>query len=84
VSGETGHSITRAVYFTMSWLGQQQRSSKLRPATSELYSTSELSLYDQPPEAQVSIEDFEGFALDRLKGYIPRPPPCHKLLYTLL
>jgi hypothetical protein len=52
----------------MSWLGQQQKSSKLKSITAELYSTSELSLYDQPPEAHVSIEDFEGFALDRLKG----------------
>ena len=57
----------------MSWLGQQQRSSKLKPATGDLYSASELSLYDEPPHAQVSIEDFEGFALDRLKGNILTP-----------
>ena len=60
----------------MSWLGQQQRSSKLKPATAELYSASELSLYDEPPHAQVSIEDFEGFALDRLKGK-SFPPVFH-------
>ena len=31
---------------------------------------SRVCMYSEPPDEQISIEDFEGFALDRLKGIL--------------
>lgn len=48
---------------------QRQQNSRVQPAsTVEAIPTCKLSMYNSPPNEQVSIEDFESFAIDRLKG----------------
>lgn len=36
-----------------------------------------LSMYAAPPVEEVTLEDFEGFAIDRLRGAAPSLPPQH-------
>lgn len=47
---------------------QQQARPQAAAAAQEASTTSRLSLYDAPPAEVVAIEDFEAFAIDRLKG----------------
>ena len=46
---------------------RQQQSRPNGPASEQPVST-KLSLYEDPPETRVSIEEFESYAIDRLKG----------------
>ena len=48
------------------WVQKQQQT---RPnATLSVEQPAKLSLYEDPPESRVSLEEFESFAIDRLKG----------------
>ena len=49
------------------WVQRQQQTRPNAPS-SEQHSQAKLSLYEDPPESRVSLEEFESFAVDRLKG----------------
>lgn len=48
------------------WVQKQQ--SRPPAASVEKHSQAKLSLYDEAPESRVTLEEFESFAVDRLKG----------------
>lgn len=50
------------------WVQRQQQARPQAQAAQEQVNVSKLSLYDSPPAEVVAIEDFEAFAIDRLKG----------------
>ena len=60
----------------MAWLAQQNRGALAAAAVSvdpasaakPRRPTGELSMYAEPPEGEVAIEEFERVALDRLRG----------------
>lgn len=58
----------------MAWLGQQrgrQSTGKARVSFAEVEEGTaplRISMYDEAPQGEVAIEEFERFALDRLKG----------------
>ena len=47
------------------WVQKQQQS---RPSAASVEQPAKLILYEDPPESRVSLEEFESFAIDRLKG----------------
>ena len=51
------------------WVQKQQQP---RPTALSVEQPAKLSLYEDPPETRVSLEEFESFAIDRLKGrFVP-------------
>jgi len=58
----------------MAWLAQQNRgvvaAVSIDPASTAKprRPTGELSMYAEPPEGEIAVEEFERVALDRLRG----------------
>ena len=59
----------------MAWLGQQSRQASAQKASrvsfaepKEVAAPLRISMYEEPPQGGVAIEEFEHFALDRLQG----------------